>query len=197
MLQGCRKCRREGDKLMLKGDKCLGAACTFVKRPYAPGQHGQSFKGKMSEYGKQLREKQKARKIYGISESQFRKYVELADKLPGNKTENLMQLLESRVDNIVYRLGFATSRAMARQMVSHGRMTLNGKRITIPSIRVKAGDIITPKVADKFKELTLNSSILWLDSDSKKMTGTVKHLPTREEIDTPVNESLIIEFYSR
>ena len=197
MIKDCKKCRREGIKLSLKGEKCLSAKCPVVKRPYAPGEHGQNFRGKVSEYGKQLREKQKARKIYGINETQFRSYVDLAEKLVGNKTENLMRLLETRLDNIVFRLGFAESRAHSRQMVSHGLFTVDGKKVTIPSYRLKAGQIVSPKKTEIFKERTLNSSSNWLDVDNKKISGSVKHLPTREEIDTPVNESLIIEFYSR
>jgi small subunit ribosomal protein S4 len=197
MLKACKKCRRETMKLSLKGDKCLSAKCPVTKRPYAPGDHGQNFRSKLSEYGKQLREKQKARKIYGIGEVQFRNYVTLAEKLTGNKTENIMRLLETRLDNVVYRLGFAASRSEARQMVSHGSFNVNSKKVTIPSYRIKASDIISPKKAERFSERSLNSSLLWLDADSKKLTGTVKHLPSREEIDTPVNENLIIEFYSR
>lgn len=197
MIKDCKKCRREGIKLSLKGEKCLSAKCPVIKRPYAPGDHGQNFRSKLSEYGKQLREKQKARRIYGIGEVQFRSYVRLADKLTGNKTENLMRLLEARLDNIVYRLGFADSRAQARQMVSHGLFKVGDRKVTIPSYRLKPGQNIQPKHPEKFKDISLNASVLWLDVDSKKLVGTVKHLPSREEIDTPVNESLIIEFYSR
>lgn len=197
MEKACKKCRRETIKLSLKGEKCLSAKCPVVKRPYAPGDHGQNFRSKLSEYGKQLREKQKARKIYGISESQFANYVKLADKLTGNKTENLMRLVETRLDNVVFRLNFAVSRSQARQMVSHGLFTVNGRKVTIPSYRIKQNDVIVPKHTDNFKEVTLNTAVLWLEGDTKKCAGTVKHMPTREEIDTPINESLIIEFYSR
>lgn len=197
MIKDCKKCRREGVKLSLKGEKCLSAKCPVVKRPYAPGDHGQNFRGKISEYGKQLREKQKARRIYGIGEAQFRSYVKLAETLIGNKTENLMRLVETRLDNVVHRLGFARSRAEARQMVSHGLIVVNGRKVTIPSYRVKAGQIITPKHPEKFAEITLNTAVSWLDADTKKLSGTIIHLPSRDEIDTPVNESLIIEFYSR
>lgn len=184
-------------KLSLKGEKCLSAKCPAIKRPYAPGDHGQNFRSKLSEYGKQLREKQKARKIYGIGEIQFRNYVQLAEKLTGNKTENIMRLLETRLDNVVYRLGFASSRSQARQMVSHGGFNVNAKKVTIPSYRIKVSDVIAPRKTERFKELSLNTSLLWLDADSKKLAGTIKHMPGRDEIDTPVNENLIIEFYSR
>lgn len=197
MIQACKKCRREGMKLLLKGERCLSSKCSVARRAYAPGDHGQGFRGKMSEYGKQLREKQKARRIYGIDESQFKSYVQKANIMLGNKTENLMRLLETRLDNLVYRLGFASSRSQARQMVSHGLFQVNGRKAMTPSYLVKAGAIISAKKPEMFKEVDLNKSIIWLDTDDKKKTGTLKHLPTREEIDTPINESLIIEFYSR
>jgi small subunit ribosomal protein S4 len=197
MLNDCKKCRREGVKLSLKGEKCLSVKCPVTKRPYAPGDHGQNFRSKLSEYGKQLREKQKARRIYGIGEVQFRSYVKLANKMLGNKTENLMRLLELRLDNVVYRQGYASSRSQARQMVSHGLFTVGNRKVTIPSYRLKVGEIVAPKQSDKFKDLSLNTSLTWIETDTKKLSGLVKHLPAREEIDTPVNESLIIEFYSR
>ncbi len=197
MNNACEKCRREGEKLLLKGDKCLSPKCTFIKRPYAPGDHGQGFRGKVSEYGRQLREKQKARRIYGISESQFSGYVKRANALSGNNSENLVRLLETRADNVVYRLGFASSRAMARQLVSHGLFSVDGQRIKTPSLQVREGVSIEPRKKDMFKEITLNKAVTWLDVDAKKMTGLVKHLPIRDEIDTPIQESLIIEFYSR
>ena len=171
--------------------------CAITKRPYAPGDHGQGFHGKVSEFGRQLREKQKARRIYGISEGQFSKYVKKADTMVGNKSENLMRLLETRIDNVVYRLGFASSRSLARQMVSHGLITLNGRKVGTASLIIKANDVIAPKKKDNFKEISLNTSLTWLDADTKKLEGTVKHIPVRDEIDTPINESLIIEFYSR
>lgn len=197
MINACKKCRREGEKLLLKGDRCLGPKCAVTRRSYAPGQHGQGFHSKMSEYGKQLREKQKCRRIYGMSEDQFSKYVAKGNAMTGNKTENLMSLLETRIDNVVFRLGFASSRSQSRQYVSHGLFTLNGKTITIPSIIVKAGDVIRPKNDELFKELSLNTASTWIDADTKKLTGTIKHLPTKDEIDTQINASLIIEFYSR
>lgn len=197
MMNACEKCRREGDKLLLKGEKCLSPKCTFIKRPYAPGDHGQGFRGKVSEYGRQLREKQKARRIYGVSESQFSRYVTKANTMTGNNSENLVRLLETRADNIVYRLGFATSRSMARQFVSHGHFSVDGQKINTPSLQVKAGAVIMPRKKEMFKEISLNSASTWLDIDTKKMTAKVKHLPVRDEIDTPIQESLIIEFYSR
>jgi small subunit ribosomal protein S4 len=197
MNDACEKCRREGEKLLLKGEKCLGPKCTLIKRPYAPGQHGQGFRKKVSEYGRQLREKQKARRIYGISESQFSNYVKRANGMTGNNSENLVRLLETRADNVVYRLGFASSRAMARQFVSHGLFNIDGHKVKTPSILVHEGASIEPRKKTMFKETTLNSAITWLDIDAKKLTGVVKHLPVRDEIDTPIQESLIIEFYSR
>lgn len=197
MIKACKKCRREGEKLLIKGERCLTPKCAITKRPYAPGDHGQGFHGKVSEFGRQLREKQKARRIYGISEGQFSKYVKKADTMVGNKSENLMRLLETRIDNVVYRLGFASSRSLARQMVSHGLITLNGRKVGTASLIIKANDVIAPKKKDNFKEISLNTSLTWLDADTKKLEGTVKHIPVRDEIDTPINESLIIEFYSR
>jgi len=189
MIEACKKCRREGEKLMLKGDKCMSPKCTMVKRPYAPGQHGQSFRGKLSEYGKQLREKQKARRIYGVSETQFALYAKKADSMAGNTAENLLKLLETRIDNVVYRLGFASSRSQARQFVSHGLFRLNGKKTTIPSLLVKVGDKIGPAKKEMTAGRDSASSLTWLDIDTKKTEGIVKHIPTREEIDTTINES--------
>ena len=197
MKEACKKCRREGMKLMLKGERCLSPNCGVVRKPYVPGDHGQNFRGKMSEYGKQLREKQKARKIYFINEIQFRNYVTKAQKMEGNKSENLMQMLETRLDNIVYRLGYGRSHSEARQMVSHGLFTVNAKNVRTPSYQVSVGDIVSPKKKDQFKEVTISSSITWIDSNIKKFESTVRQLPSREEIDTPINESLIIEYYSR
>ena len=182
---------------MLKGERCLSPKCAVVRRSYAPGEHGQGFRGKVSQYGKQLREKQKAKRIYGIDEGQFARYVTEAEKYVGNRSEGLMQLLEMRLDNVIYRLGFASSRAQARQYASHGLFTVNGKSVTIPSFQLKVDDVVTPKVTKLFKELPLNQANIWLEADSKKLSGKVLHRPSREEIDTPINESLIIEFYSR
>lgn len=197
MLEACKKCRREGEKLMLKGEKCISPKCTMIKRPYAPGDHGQSFRGKVSEYGKQLREKQKAKRIYGISEKQFANTVESAEKVGGNSAENLMHLLEMRLDNIVYRLGWAASRSHSRQLVSHGLIKVNDKKVNIPSYIVKAEQIVEPKDKSKFSELSPVSVPTWLELDAKKITGRLKHVPLREEIDTTINENLIIEYYSR
>ena len=197
MILACKKCRREGEKLMLKGERCLSPKCAMVKRPYAPGQHGQSFHGKVSEYGKQLREKQKARRIYGIGEQQFANYAEKADKLEGNTAENLLTLLESRLDNTLFRLGFAPSRSAARQIVAHGRFAVNDKKVSIPSFLVKPGDKINPVKKEAFKEMSGQNTATWVTLDQKSLIGTVNHIPSREEIDTTVNESLIIEFYSR
>lgn len=197
MIKSCKKCRREGEKLMLKSERCASPKCAMVKRPYAPGQHGQSFQRKMSEYGKQLREKQKARRIYGISEKQFAGYAEQADKMQGNSAENLLRLIETRLDNVVYRLGFTGSRSHARQVVSHGLFKVNGQKVTVPSYLVKVGDKIEPSNKENFKDATLSTASTWLDADLKKHEGYVKALPTRQEIDTTINESLIIEYYSR
>lgn len=197
MILACKKCRREGEKLMLKGERCLSPKCAMVKRPYAPGQHGQSFHGKVSEYGKQLREKQKARRIYGIGEKQFANYTEKADKLEGNTAENLLSLVESRMDNVLYRLGFAPSRSSARQLVSHGLFKVNDKKVSIPSFLVKQGDKISPIKNELYKETSPSNLPSWLSFDQKSLSGTVNNTPTREEIDTTVNENLIIEFYSR
>lgn len=197
MILACKKCRREGEKLMLKGERCTSPKCAMVKRPYPPGQHGQSFHKKTSEYGKQLREKQKARRIYGIGEKQFSNYAEKADKLEGNTAENLLSLIESRLDNTLYRLGFAPSRSSARQFVSHGLFAVNGRKVSIPSFLVKPGDQISPIKKEAFKDRDSATIASWMVFDQKDLVGTVNHIPTREEIDTTVNESLIIEFYSR
>jgi len=200
----CRLCRREGEKLFLKGERCYTNKCSVARRSYAPGQHGQQRK-KMSEYGLQLREKQKARRFYGILESQFRGYFEMAVKRKGVTGENLLQILESRIDNIVYRLGLATSRAEARQLVRHGHFTLNGKKVNIPSQLLEPGDVIA--VTEKFRGSEKLKSIIdiaggkvvpkWLEFDAENLTGKVVSLPTREEIDLPIKEHLIVELYSK
>ncbi len=199
----CRLCRREGTKLFLKGDRCYSEKCSIDRRPYAPGQHGQGRK-KVSEYGIQLREKQKAKRFYGVLESQFRRYFEIADKQAGITGENLLRLLESRLDNVVYRLGFASSRAEARQLVTHGHFRVNGKKVDIPSYLVSAGDIISvkerSKSSDKFRSLVENfkgNVPEWLTVDMEKLEGTVLSLPSREDIDLPIAENLIVELYSR
>lgn len=197
MIEACKKCRREGEKLLLKGERCLSPKCAMVKRPYPPGQHGQARFTKQSEYGKQLREKQKARRIYGVGESQFSNSATESSKAEGNTADNLMKILETRVDNVVYRLGFAVSRSQSRQMVSHGLIMVNGKKVTIPSYRLKTGDTIEPKNKESFKDFKNSNAPTWIEVDIKKVTGKILHIPSREEIDTTVNESLIIEFYSK
>src|SRR5665647_1799481 len=198
----CRLCRREGEKLFLKGEKCYTEKCGVQKRAYAPGQHGQQKK-KMSEYGMQLREKQKARRFYGILESQFRKYFEMAARKKGVTGENLLQILETRLDNVVYRLGLATSRAEARQFVNHGHFLVNGKRLDIPSYLVNAGDEIG--LSEKIKKSVRVKEIeemaggrvipQWLSYNIGEYTGKVLQLPGREDVDLQVKEHLIVELY--
>ena len=200
----CRICRREGDKLFLKGDRCYSDKCAIARRSYAPGQHGQGRK-KSSEYGTQLREKQKAKRYYGLLEGQFYHYFELAEKMSGVTGENLLKVLESRLDNVVYRAGFAMSRPEARQLVSHAHFTVNGKKVNIPSYRVKPGDVvaITEKSMsnEKFKAvLEANASrpaLNWLSLDKAKGQVTIVNLPERSEIDLQVEEHLIVELYSK
>ena len=200
----CRICRREGDKLFLKGDRCYTDKCAIARRSYAPGQHGQGRK-KMSEYGTQLREKQKAKRYYGLLENQFYHYFELASKMTGKTGENLLKVLESRLDNVVYRAGFAMSRPEARQLVSHGHFTVNGKPVNIPSYMVKAGDVVAivekSMSSDKIKGvLEANASrpaLNWLSVDKNKAQATVVNLPERGEIDLQVEEQLIVELYSK
>jgi small subunit ribosomal protein S4 len=200
----CRICRREGDKLFLKGDRCYTDKCAIARRGYAPGQHGQGRK-KMSEYGTQLREKQKAKRYYGLLENQFYHYFELATKMTGKTGENLLKVLESRLDNVVYRAGFAMSRPEARQLVSHGHFTVNGKAVNIPSYLVKAGDVVAivekSMSSDKIKGvLEANASrpaLNWLSVDKNKAQATVVNLPERSEIDLQVEEQLIVELYSK
>ena len=200
----CRLCRREGKKLFLKGERCYTDKCAVVRRAYAPGQHGQGRK-KASEYGIQLRAKQQAKRYYGVLESQFRHYFELADRKQGVTGENLLRLLESRLDNVVHRLGFASSRPEARQLVTHRHFTVNGKRVNIPSFRVKPGDVIAvydkSRNSDKFKMIMeANGSRpapKWLEVDRANFKATVLSLPNREDIDLDVEETLIVELYSK
>ena len=198
----CRLCRREGQKLFLKGDRCYTDKCAFVRRSYAPGQHG-AAKKKLSNYGVQLREKQKARRIYGVLEGQFRHYYEKADHMKGITGENLLMLLEMRLDNVVYRLGYGASRNEARQLVTHGHFLVNGKKVDIPSYRVKPGDVIAIKEnsADhKGIEIALANKIKRVDFinyDEAKRTATYVRYPERSELNADINESLIVEFYSR
>lgn len=198
----CKLCRREGTKLYLKGDRCYTDKCAIARRAYAPGQHGKSRK-KIGNYGMQLREKQKAKRIYGLLEAQFRKTYDEADRLKGKTGENLLVLLERRIDNVVFRLGFAGSRPEARQLVRHGHFTVNGVKVNIPSYVVKPGDVLTVKSkstqSDKFKAIAEVATNVpkWLTVDKDKMEGQVIALPQREDIDIPVNETLIVELYSR
>ena len=196
----CKLCRREGLKLFLKGERCYSEKCALARRAYAPGQHGQNRK-KVSEYGIQLRAKQKTKRFYGVLEGQFAHYFELATKMDGQAGENLLKLLESRLDNVVYRMGLATSRAEARQMVRHGHFTLNGHKANIPSILLKAGDVIEAKGTDKVKAMAeINASKpvpKWLEINKETLVGKVIELPSREDIDLDVEEHLIVELYSK
>ena len=200
----CRLCRREGKKLFLKGERCYSDKCAVARREYAPGQHGQSRK-KVSEYGLQLREKQMAKRYYGVLESQFAKYFEMAERRPGMTGENLLKILESRLDNVVYRSGFASSRAEAKQLVLHNHFTLNGKKANIVSILVKPGDVIAvtdkSKSSDKFKAIAevwaSRPAPAWLNVDRDKMAVTVDRLANRDEIDLEISEHLIVELYSK
>ncbi len=198
----CRLCRREGQKLFLKGDRCYSGKCALERRNFPPGQHGQGRK-KVSEYGMQLREKQKAKRFYGLQETQFKNLFNKAARKQGKAGENLLIMLESRLDNVVFRLGLASSRKEARQLVVHGHFTVNGKKANIPSMAVKAGDVIAVKEkstnSPKFKEIKdMTISVpAWLSVDVKKLQGQVLNLPTREQIDTPIAEHLIVELYSK
>lgn len=200
----CKLCRREGKKLFLKGDRCYTSKCAVERRSYAPGQHGANRK-KTSEYGLQLRAKQSARRYYGIGESQFHKYFLMADRKAGVTGSNLLQICESRLDNVVYTAGFASSRAQARQFVNHAHFTVNGTKVDIPSYLVKAGDVVAVKESSKsteeFKTVVEANSARpvpqWLDVNKDAMSAKVVKLPDREEIATPVEEHLIVEFYSK
>ena len=198
----CRLCRREGMKLFLKGDRCYTDKCAFARRSYAPGQHGANKK-KISGYGVQLREKQKAKRIYGVLESQFRTYYEKAEHLRGITGENLLKLLELRLDNVVYRLGYGASRNEARQLVTHGHFLVNGKKVDIASYKVSVNDVISvsekSRGSEKFKTFAENPKALpkWLEANVENYEGKVVAEPTREDIDVPVNETLIVELYSK
>ena len=200
----CRLCRREGTKLFLKGDRCLSGKCALEKRPNVPGQHGAGRKN-VKEYGLQLREKQKAKRYYGVLESQFKGYFEKADKTEGVTGENLLSLLERRLDNVVYRIGLADSRKEARQLVTHGHFRLNGKKVTIPSLIVRAGDVITlreeSRSSEKFKNLieALDTRITpkWIELDKAQVVAKVAALPARDDIDFEIAEHLIVELYSK
>jgi small subunit ribosomal protein S4 len=204
-LDKCRHCRREGEKLFLKGEKCFTDKCPVERRAYAPGQHGQKSGARMSDYGKQLREKQKVRHIYGLLERQFRKTYAEAARSKGVTGERLLQLLESRLDTVVFRMGFGASRAEARQVVRHNAILVNGKRVNIPSYQVRAGDVIevTGKAKEQLRiktaaEAAASRSIPeWMEVDTKGLKGTFKALPARADLPQTINESLIIELYSK
>jgi small subunit ribosomal protein S4 len=204
----CRLCRREGEKLFLKGARCFSPKCSFEKRAFAPGQHGKTSQGRPdreSVYGHQLRAKQRARRVYGILERQFSRYYTIAHRTRGMTGLNLLLTLETRLDNVVFRMGLAENRAQARQMVNHGHYRLNGRRADIPSMLVKQGDVISVSDTSKgdtyFKELVdiaeKRPCAAWLDRDLKNLTGRVLRLPERAEIDGNINEQLIVEYYSR
>ena len=200
----CRQCRREGGKLFLKGEKCFTEKCPVEKRAYAPGQHGQARK-RPSDYGLQLREKQKLRRIYGVQEQQFRNYYDEAARHKGSTGEGLLKLLESRLDNVVYRMGFGVSRSEARQLVRHNAVTVNGKRVNIPSYGVRTNDVL--EIANDAKEQLRIKAALeaaeqrgfpeWLDVDTKTMKGTFKNAPERSELPSEINESLVVALYSK
>lgn len=205
----CKLCRREGEKLFLKGARCLSPKCAVERRAYPPGQHGrdaQFRRGRNSDYSLQLREKQKARRVYGILERQFRRYFREALRRPGLTGSNLLALLETRLDNVVYRMGWAASRNQARQMVQHGHISVNGRRTNVPSYLVRPGDIITVREESRkrtyFKEMAdyMNErppAPEWLDVDVPTFKGTILRMPERRDVDIPLNEQLIVEYYSR
>jgi len=200
----CRQCRREGEKLFLKGEKCFTAKCAIENRAFPPGQHGKR-RTRLTDYATQLREKQKVRRIYGILEDQFRLYYQEADRRTGSTGENLLQLLESRLDNVVFRMGLGSSRSEARQLVRHNSIRVNDRKVNIPSYQVKAGDVIS--VSDKAqKQLRIKAAVEfaeqqgisdWLEVDSKKLTGTFKACPERSDLSADINEHLIVELYSK
>ena len=200
----CRLCRREGAKLFLKGERCYKTTCPFEKRPVAPGVHA-NMRKKVSEYGLQLREKQKTKRIYGVLEGQFRMYYEKADRMKGITGENMLSLLERRLDNVVYRMGFAASRSQARQLVTHGHFTVNGKGVNIASYQINMGDVVAVKENKKdnkyftaLKQLEKDGAMpKWVDFDPETLTGKVLALPTREDIDSQIAEHMIVELYSK
>jgi small subunit ribosomal protein S4 len=201
----CRLCRREGEKLFLKGGKCYSDKCPIERRPYPPGMHGQSRRAKVSDYGTQLREKQKVKRIYGLQEKQFRRYFTIADRMPGVTGLNLLQLLESRLDNVLYRMGLASSRIEARQLVRHKHVLVNGGIVNIPSYRVRVGSRI--ELVEKAKEhlragaaaeaASQKGVAEWLDVDLAAKQGTLRELPAREQLDPGIHEQLIVELYSK
>jgi small subunit ribosomal protein S4 len=201
----CRQCRREGMKLFLKGERCYTEKCAIEKRNLPPGQHGKLRKAKLVGYGLQLREKQKVKRIYGVLENQFRRYFEMADRTRGITGETLLQLLERRLDNVIYRMGLATSRAQGRQLVLHGHFLVNGRKVDVPSYSVKAGDQISVRgtsaqnatIQHAIEEVKGRGIPAWLSFDAGQMTGRISSLPTREQINLPVQEQLIVELYSK
>lgn len=202
----CRLCRRENTKLFLKGDKCTSDKCPLVRRAKAPGQHGANAgRKRVKEYGLQLREKQKARRYYGILEKQFNNYFEKADKKPGQTGENLLTMIETRLDNVIYRMGMADSRRQARQLVRHGHFQINGKKANIPSLLVKKGDVITVKESSRksalikmlIENISGRSVPAWIELDAENAVATIAAMPTREDIDFPFEEHLIVELYSK
>lgn len=200
----CRICRREGQKLFLKGSRCYSDKCSVSRRNYAPGQHGQK-KAKLSEYGTQLREKQKTKSLYGVGERQFRKYFQMASSKKGITGENLLQILECRLDNVVYRLGFGCSRPQARQLVTHGHFEVNGKKVDIASYLIKQGDIISvreirrdnPVIKVNMEQISTRPMAEWLELDSANLSAKIVRLPSREDIDIQIAEHLIVELYSK
>jgi len=200
----CRQCRREGEKLFIKGEKCFSSKCPIENRPFPPGQHGQR-RGRPSDYATQLREKQKMRRIYGVLEQQVRNYYKLADQRKGSTGENLLQLLECRLDNVVYRMGFGVSRTEARQLVRHNGVQVNGKKVNIPAYQVKPGDVVS--VAEKSREQLRTRSAIelaeqrgfpeWIEVDAKKLEGVFKAKPERSDLPAEINEALVVELYSK
>ena len=199
----CKLCRREGAKLFLKGEKCYMEKCPFNKRPLPPGQHG-AGRQKVSEYGQQLREKQKTKRIYGVQEGQFRHYYEVADRMKGITGENMLSLLERRLDNVIFRMGIGVSRTQARQLVNHAHFTVNGRTVNVPSYSVKAGDVIAVKenrknnkFFEQIKTMKVANMPKWLEFDPEKLEGKVLALPTREDVDSQIAEHMIVELYSK
>ncbi len=201
----CRLCRRENLKLFLKGDRCYGDKCAFERRPYPPGQHGQRRGGKLSDYKMQLREKQKVKRIYGVLEKQFRRYYYGAEKQKGITGTNLLILLECRLDNVVYRMGFASSRKQARQLIRHNHFLVIDKKVNIPSYQVKVGDVIqvregsqkVPAFSEALETVVRRGIPEWMEVDKENFRGTLKALPSREELTMPIQEQLIVELYSK
>ena len=201
----CRLCRRENLKLFLKGDRCYGDKCAFERRPYPPGQHGQRRGGKLSDYKMQLREKQKVKRIYGVLEKQFRRYYYRAEKQKGITGTNLLILLECRLDNVVYRMGFASSRKQARQFIRHNHFLVADKKVNIPSYQVKVGDVIqvreggqkVPAFSEALETVVRRGIPEWMEVDKENFRGTLKALPNREELTMPIQEQLIVELYSK